>query len=401
MADVKNYAVGSNEALEAQVNHLAESAAYNDAVIRIMPDGHAGRGAVVGSTIRYNGKICPNTVGVDVACRVSLYKVPANIDLEKFDRAAHMVPAGFNIHENALDCPVDYNELTFWDGLDQDKRSRIMRSLGSMGGGNHACALDVASDGSAYLMVHCGSRSLGVVACEHHQAIAEHHVAEVVDGRRREVYDEVKSLAKSGRHDEIEALINRLSDEMATYDDKTLAYLEGAEMEDYLHDMRVCERWTKANHDAIYTTIANAMGWETPADDALFQTCVHNYVDVEDGIIRKGAISGEKGEIGIIPLNMRDGVLLVEALGNEDWNRSLPHGAGRQMSRSEARRNIDLDEYVETMKGVYSTTVNAGSIDEAPMAYKPWEEIAKAIKPNAVVIDHLREVYNYKDDTAR
>lgn len=360
MADVKNFAVHKTENLLKQVEAMAGCEAYRDSVIRIMPDGHPGKGAVVGSTITYGDKIVPSTVGVDIACRVSLYRLPSTVDFEKLDEAVHQaVPAGFNVQEreDVKSVTFDYTDLRCWGEFSEDEQNRIRLSMGTLGGGNHMIAVDEHLDHTRKeLLIHCGSRSLGVKVADHYTKVA------------------METHGSEGEY----------------------AYVSGQDMEDYLHDMDVVKWWTKLNHDAIYENVASRMGW---AWRTLNRTCVHNYVDTEDRVIRKGAISAHSGELGIIPLNMRDGVLVVKGRGDDDWNRSLPHGAGRVMSRHEARKNIGLDEYVGTMRGVYSSTVNEGSIDEAPMAYNDWEAIARAIEPNALVVDKLLELYNFKDDS--
>lgn len=402
MADVKNYAVNSTSKLEEQVKALAESEAYKDSVIRVMPDGHPGKGAVVGSTITYNDKVVPNTVGVDVACRVTLFKIPSDVNFARLDKALHAkVPVGFSVRNTEAEASqeLDYSKLTFWNALSDDKQNRIRLSLGSLGGGNHMIAVDEGHDGQKYLLVHCGSRSLGTEAATWHQNIANSEMTKRRDAAER--LDEIKAdaIRATGKFSELEGLYRSRKYRLAKYDNSDLDYLEGNSLADYLQDMLFIEEWSYLNHMTIYREVAKEMGWSLEPADML--TCAHNYVDVASGIIRKGAISARKDELGIIPLNMRDGTLVVLGKGNPDWNYSLPHGAGRQMSRTEARQNIALEQYEDAMRDVYSSTVNLGSLDEAPMAYKPAQSIIKAIEPNAIMLDHLREVFNFKDDSSK
>lgn len=403
MADIKNFALNSNELLEEQIEELGNSVAYRNETIRVMPDGHPGKGAVVGSTITFSDKIAPYTVGVDICCRVSLFKLPAEFsvenDLEKLDEVVHnCLPTGFNIHssEPIESCVFPYSDLKFWGTLDDAKKERVRLSMGTLGGGNHTCAVDVDDNGNAYLLVHCGSRSLGVLMADYYHDIAK----KAGEARVKELRNRYHQLMRELR-DPNAAENNETVRELLAEIDKDHVYLDGEDCNDYLSDMLKLELWSLLNHHCIYYMICDGMGWDYGNMNEISTTCVHNYASVSEGIIRKGAISAHYGEIGIIPLNMRDGTLLVKGKGNPDWNYSLPHGAGRLMSRAEARKNVSLDEYEESMKDVYSTTVNIGSIDEAPMVYKNYKDIIDAIEPNAEILCHLREVYNYKDDTQK
>lgn len=263
---------------------------------------------------------------------------------------------------------------------------------------NHMAAIDESTCGNRYLLIHCGSRSLGMKVAEHYTEKALKAMRDRKDDAYQMYKDEIADLREQGRTSEISGVIEEMKSVLSKFEEEDFAYVSGEDMADYLNDVHEVEQWTRLNHDAIFRNVADGMGWDLE-EYGLVNTCVHNYVDVYNQVIRKGAISAYEGQLGIIPLNMRDGTLIVRGLGNEDWNCSLPHGAGRLMSRSEARKSIELDEYVDSMKDVYSTTVNAGSLDEAPMAYNDYQEIIEAIQPNAVIVDHLREVYNYKDDT--
>lgn len=366
MADVKNYMVGEDRSTINQINSIAESAAYCDSKIRIMPDAHAGKGCVVGTTATFTDKICPNTVGVDIACRVSMFKLEEleDLDLRFFDKIVNnCVPAGFyvRVNEDFYSEVFPYEELCCWDKLAKHDHDHLRKSIGTLGSGNHFISLDKDSNEDIWLTIHCGSRQLGKKVCDYYQ-----------------------SLAISSEEDP-----------------KDLWYIEGEVLESYLHDMELCNKWSEYNHLAIYDAISRPLGIAPSSvylnsADYTWYTCIHNYVDVKNGIIRKGAISAQNGEIGIIPLNMRDGVLLVRGKGNEDWNCSLPHGAGRVLSRAQAKKNLSLNEYAESMKEIYTSSLGIATLDEAPMAYKNAAAIAEAIIPNGEVIEHLFPIYNFK-----
>ena len=406
MADVKSFAVAPTDGLEVQVRRMSESVAYRGCKIRVMPDGHPGKGAVVGSTIEFDGKVVPDTVGVDVGCRVSIFRLPGVPDFEALNRAVRKaVPAGPSVR--GAEC-VDsrcfpYEGLACWGAMSEDERMRARLSMGSMGGGNHFIAVEVDDDtGECWLAVHCGSRSLGLKCAGYHQAVAE----EAMKARRDDVYwdykNDVRELRDAGTTDLIQGTLDEMRREVSLYEDMGMAYLDGEELDAYLGDMGLLTRWTWLNHRNIFRNVAEAYASEAlsgPWDLGDFVTCQHNYVDVPNRVIRKGAISAMDGELGLVPLNMRDGMLVVRGKGNRDWNMSLPHGAGRALSRSEAFKGLTMGEYADSMAGVFSTTVNESTLDEAPMAYKPWEAIADAMGPNASIVAHLREAYNFKDDT--
>ena len=405
MADIKNYMVGEDENTLVQINTIATSPAYNKSKIRIMPDAHAGKGSCVGFTATYTDKICPNTVGVDIGCRVTMFNLKAEgeIDLEKLDRVIHKaVPAGFNIHNKSVQDEIfgfNYERLRCWKHL--KNHDRLKRSMGTLGGGNHYIEVDVDENGEYWLSVHCGSRNLGLQVANYYQ-----EKAIKAQQKRMDFIEQIGSIMMgSVERPERQIVVEAGRAAVRFFElDKDLCYLEGRDMEDYLHDMDLCRHWSFNNHLEIYDLISTGMRWSGSSgkyycgkfDDYKMITSIHNYVDTKNKIIRKGAIAAYKGQECIIPLNMRDGVLIVEALGNEDWNCSLPHGAGRVMSRAEARKTVDLEEYKNTMNGIYSTCVCEKTLDEAPAVYKDHNAIIEAIKENANILHHLRPVYNFK-----
>ena len=395
MADVKNYMVGNDQKTIDQIHEFAASPAYCDSKIRIMPDAHAGKGAVVGSTMTYSDKIVPGTVGVDIACRVSAFLLNDDVDLEYLDKVCReYIPTGFSVraveHEFSFDFP--YENLYCWEQL--TNHDRLRKSMGTLGGGNHYLELDYNEDSGFYwFVIHCGSRNLGKQIAEYYQKIA----IEARDARIK-LYEESKAkelryLVNIGKSDLCEKTREHWNNKIHLEPSDDLCYLEGEDMMHYLHDMRICNDFSYYSHLAIYHEVAKMMGWTF---DPYGISCIHNYVDVEHGIIRKGAIEGYRDQIGIIPLNMRDGVLFIRALGNEDWNCSLPHGAGRVMSRGEARKNLRLEDFEMAMKGISSSSVVTETIDEAPMVYKDAEAIIEAIAPNAQIIAHMYPVWNFK-----
>lgn len=388
-----NYAVCGSETLNEQLNIIRNSEAYREQDIAIMPDAHAGKGAVVGFSSTYDDKIVPCTVGVDIACRVTLFRIVGDIDLDVLDRVIHnYIPSGNSIRQTEVfgSQYFPYEKLRCWDGI-KDGEERYRKSMGTLGGGNHYIAVE-GNDENKYLAIHCGSRNLGLRVANYYQELA----IAARDARKKEIYDRYEQMIaekrEKGYFDAIQQLIEIRKTEIAAEPIDDLCYIEGQDMDDYLHDMDMLRQWSYLNHVTISQVIAQNCGWEYSAEIS----SIHNYVDTEHKIIRKGAISAYEGELGIIPLNMRDGSLIVEGKGNKNWNCSLPHGAGRILSRSEARRTLDLADYEKSMEGIYTTSVCSSTIDEAPDAYKPAELIEQAIGDNAEIIEHIYPIYNFK-----
>lgn len=388
-----NYAVCGNDTLDEQLKIIRESEAYREQDIAIMPDAHAGKSSCVGFTSTYDDKIIVATVGVDIACRVTLFRIDGDIDLDILDKAIHEhVPSGNSIrqYEPIESQQFSYEELRCWDAI-KDSEERYRKSMGTLGSGNHYIAVE-GNDENKYLAIHCGSRNLGLRVANYYQELA----IAARDARKKEIYDRYEQMIAEKREkeyfDAIQQLIEIRKTEIAAEPIDDLCYIEGQDMEDYLHDMDMLRKWSYLNHCTIASFIAMETGWMYP--DGI--SSIHNYVDTEHKIIRKGAIAAYEGELGVIPLNMRDGSLIVRGKGNEKYLYSAPHGAGRIMSRAEAKRNIDMADYEKSMQGIYSTSIKNSTIDEAPMAYKPSEEIIKAIEPTVDIIEHIYPIYNYK-----
>lgn len=393
MADVKNFAVNPEQELIDQINKFSKCAAYRNSVIRVQADGHAGKGCAVGTCIQYTDKIVPYTVGVDVCCSVSAFWIGCyytkSMDYERLDKVIHeRVPAGHSIRQNEHDLSkcFPYEKLRCWDAI-KDKEDRYRKSMGTLGGGNHFISVE-----GDYLLIHCGSRHLGLMVANYYQnkAIAAR------DQRIKDIYsryeDAIAEERERGRFDQIQPLLDGRKVETLSQSENDLCYIEGQDMEDYLYDMDMLREWSSDNHHVIAHEIFSGMGWHILDHFS----SIHNYVDTEHHIIRKGAIAAYEGQLGIIPLNMASGSLIVRGKGNEDYLCSAPHGAGRVMSRKEARMSIDMVDYQKAMEGIYTTSVCNDTLDEAPQSYKDADAIIAAIQPTVTIIEHLRPRYNFK-----
>ena len=378
-----------DEAIE-QIRRMCDYEFTADSKIRIMPDVHAGRGCTIGTTMTVKDKAVPNIVGVDIGCgmyTVSLGK--AEINMEQMDAAAHFIPSGMNVWEGRKE-RFDLLDLRCYRGL-KDTR-RLERSLGTLGGGNHFIEIDQAADGTRYLVIHSGSRNLGKQVAEFYQRLAVDlsRGKEEYFARRDALIAEHKA---AGRRSEIQAALKELkwqSRESEIPED--LCFVYGQYLEDYLHDVEICQRFARRNRELMAEIILQRLGLE--AVDA-FHT-IHNYIDTDEMILRKGAIAAHEGEKVLIPINMRDGSVLAVGRGNPDWNFSAPHGAGRIMSRTAAKERLDLDEYRREMEGIYTTSVNEATLDEAPMAYKSLADIIDVIGESVDIMEVLKPIYNFK-----
>lgn len=403
MSDVKIFAKTIDPEAVNQVYTIAKHPVFENSPIRIMPDAHAGKGCVIGFTAKpMNGAVIPSLVGVDIACGMLTARLHPNtvISTEVLgqldDVIRKFVPAGRNVHNEEL----PFSELKQLRCYDQLKnKSHILRSIGTLGGGNHFIELSRDNEGNYYLIIHTGSRNLGKQVCEIYQQKA--YDQRFGNALRDEINELIYELKAEGKESHIEAEIKSLKSAFkARYASmpKDLCHLSGQDAEDYLHDALICNEYANKNRNQILAAIVNHMRWnladKSPIMPSLFTT-LHNYVD-EEGFIRKGAIYAGKGRQVLIPLNMRDGSLLCVGKGNQDWNESAPHGAGRLYSRSAAKERITLDEYQESMKGIFTTSVCQGTIDESPFAYKNADEIKEAISDTVDIIAHLKPVYNFK-----
>lgn len=398
MKDLKIFTDNIDEKAIEQIDLLLETSAFKNSKIRIMPDVHAGKGCVIGFTGDLGNKVIPNIVGVDIGCGMfcaNLGKI--KIDFKKLDDFINNnIPSGMNVNKNKL-AEFDLTRLYCYDKLKHN--GWIENSIGSLGGGNHFIEIDTSEDGEKFLVIHSGSRNLGVQVADYYQDLADqicnHDLLGYVN-KRKEVLTTYKEM---GKEKEIQSALISLKKELEQNKNKIpyeLAYLEGNERDAYLHDMKLCQEFAILNRYTIAKTIADYMGWKI---DDYFES-VHNYISFEDNIVRKGAISAKKGEQVIIPINMRDGCIIGIGKGNEDWNNSAPHGAGRIMSRMQAKKIINLEEYKKTMENIYTTSVTEETKDEAPFVYKPIEEILENIVPTVEVIKIVKPIYNFKSKEA-
>ena len=378
-----------DEAVE-QIRRMCDYDFTAGSQIRIMPDVHPGKGCTIGTTMTIKDKAVPNIVGVDIGC--GMYTVNlgnTELDLEKLDAAAHFIPSGMRVWEGRIE-KFDLTELRCYRDL-KDTR-RLERSLGTLGGGNHFIEVDVASDGTKYLVIHSGSRNLGKQVAELYQRLAidlSKGKEEYLD-KREALITEYKA---AGRRKEIQKAMKELKwkpKESATPED--LCFVYGKYLEDYLHDVEICQRFARRSRELMAEILLDRTGL---TGGEAFHT-IHNYIDTEEMILRKGAIAAHKDEKVLIPINMRDGSVLAIGRGNPDWNFSAPHGAGRIMSRSAAKEQLDMEEYHREMAGIYTTSVNEDTLDEAPMAYKSLEDIIDVIEESVDVIEVLKPIYNFK-----
>lgn len=331
-----------------QVNNLINCDVSEGSIIHIMPDCHAGKGCTIGTTMTIKDRVCPNLVGVDVGCAILCLKVQGDFSIDDFLDACEKVPSGVGKYNSEMTPFDDLNKLSF----PLENKEQILYSIGSLGSGNHFIELNEDENGDHYIVIHTGSRNLGIQVCSHHMEIAK---------------------KTNPRGD--------------------LSFLTGTDLDNYLNDMKICQTYAQKNRLEIGNTILRNLGNARIVDT--FET-IHNYIDFDDNILRKGAISCTRGKKVLIPFNMRDGSVIAVGKGNPDWNFSGPHGAGRIMSRSEARKNLTLEDYQNTMKGISSRTVCQNTIDEAPQVYKDAKEIENLISETVEVQKHLKVVANYK-----
>jgi len=348
----------------SQIINLLNQEFVQGSQIRIMPDTHAGAGCTIGTTMTITDKVVPNLVGLDIGCGMETVILrDTHVELQQLDKVIHEhIPAGFSIRRkpHMFMEEVNLNELRC---SNQVNLNRAELSLGTLGGGNHFIELDKDDDGRLWLVVHSGSRNLGKQVAEYYQ----------------------KAAAKNLEKKRIKV-------------DKNLAFAEGQLFDDYIHDMAITQRYAELNRKAIVREIVKQMKFKV--EDSF--TTIHNYIEtspsqgLDTRILRKGAISAKAGERVLIPINMRDGSLICIGRGNPDWNYSAPHGAGRRMSRSAAKGSITLSQFKESMEGIYSSTLNKSTIDEAPFAYKPMDEITANIADTAEIIQIIKPLYNFK-----
>lgn len=364
--------------------------------IRLMPDVHAGAGCTIGTTMTIKDKIVPNLVGVDIGCGMETLVIHKDSDVAKNFNGAVLdkiirknIPCGFDIRKKAHDFVSEVE----WDKVKgKFTKNRAILSLGTLGGGNHFIEADKDDEGNLYIVVHSGSRHAGLEIAEYYQEMAWNQL----NGKTKaDLYSMIAELKATGRQSEIEEKRIKMNAQIKTAIPKDLAYVSGYLFDDYINDMKIMQHFAALNRKAMIDSIS--IGLRIKNEDLIEQfTTIHNYIDIENMILRKGAVSAKKGEKLLIPINMRDGSLVCIGKGNEDWNCSAPHGAGRVMSRMKAKRELSLEEFKAEMSGIYSTTVSKATLDEAPMAYKTMDDIVNNINPTAHIEKIIKPIFNFK-----
>ena len=394
MTDLKIFTKNIEHEAVEQIGILLKQPAFAECKVRIMPDVHAGKGCVIGFTADLGNKVIPNIVGVDIGCGMLTVELGnIDIDFDKLDQAIRKrVPSGRNVHEGRIARFKKLQNLYCYRNL-KDTR-RFERSIGTLGGGNHFIEIDIDDDGNKYLIIHSGSRNLGKQVAEYYQNLA----IELMQGKDKLYEKQNKLIAEykaQGRRKEIQQAIKELHKNFNPNPlniPKELCFLHDTYRTEYLVDMVICQEFASLNRMTIAESILDEMKWNCIGG---FET-IHNYIDLESNIVRKGAISAKDKEKVLIPINMRDGCIIGYGKGNDDWNCSAPHGAGRIMSRSKAKETVSLEEFEKSMDGIYTTSVNESTIDESPMVYKPMDEIVENIKDTVDIYKIIKPVYNFK-----
>jgi len=381
------YCDALDAATENQIRSVCDQSAFQSSKIRIMPDVHLGKGCTIGTTMTIGDKVVPGMVGVDIGCGMETACIQqTDIDFQQLDSLIHAkIPSGQKVRSSPhpLSKEADLAKLRCYKHVDPD---RAKLSIGSLGGGNHFIEVDRGSDGSLYIVIHSGSRHIGNEVAKYYQEEG----LKSLRGNHRLREETIQRLKKEGREKDIQTFLDKESTQ--TDIPRDLAYVEGHLFDDYIHDMKIIQRFAMLNRKAMMDVIIQGMGLTV----AQSFTTIHNYIDTENMILRKGAVSAQMEEKLLIPMNMRDGSLICLGKGNKDWNFSAPHGAGRLLSRTEAQKRLDMEEYKKEMQGIYTTCVSHGTLDESPMAYKPMEEILKQIGPTVDIVDTIKPVYNFK-----
>ena len=404
MKNLKVFTENIEQQAIEQINLLLEQEPFKDCKIRIMPDVHAGKGCVIGFTADLGNKVIPNIVGVDIGCGMLCVELGnIELDLEKLDKIINeYIPAGRNIREQKL---IDFEKINDLYCLRELKETKkFNRAIGTLGGGNHFIEIDIDENNNKYLVIHTGSRNLGKQVADYYQNLA----IELCSGKEemfKKKEEIIKTYKEQGRKSEIQKALKELELEYKQNKPNLpneLCYLEGEYREKYLHDMKICQEYASENRFQIakmiliyYFDMTYIADMYPPIIHNSFET-IHNYISFEDNIVRKGAISAKKGEKVLIPINMRDGSIIAIGKGNEDWNKSAPHGAGRIMSRHKAKETFKLEEFKESMKGIYSSSIVEDTIDEAPFVYKPMQEIIDNIQDTVEIQKIIKPIYNFK-----
>ena len=391
--DIKNFAINNTPLLEQQIYNLAKSDAYKNSIIRMMPDSHPGNTSPVGLTATINGRISPETIGPDIGCTITATLLPVSVKLatskdflRQLDDAITSIPIQVSNKNYKYLKPMACDNYI--------NRTKANATLCTLGNGNHFIEVGVVDESDeVYLFIHSGSRNLGAQVYKYYELEAKKYGTELSRAYNEIIQETIKKMKTEGRQREISEYLLRARKNMPNFTNN-FPYLEGDKYFQYLYDMQVCIEFAYYNHQLIADQICSMLGIDFSGFECY---CVHNYVDNDDHILRKGAIKAKyPWETCLIPLNMRDGIAFVHPRGEKDWNYSLPHGAGRSMSRKEAKQEFTIEEYAATMMGIYSSTIGEETLDEIPMAYNDSQEILMAISEVADVLAVARPIYSYK-----
>lgn len=379
-----------DEGAISQIIELLNQPMAENQKVRIMPDVHAGAGCTIGTTMTVTDKIVPNLVGVDIGCGMETVRLKEkHIEVQQLDKLIYKaIPSGFEVRKkpHRYAAKIDLLQLYCYDKINPLKAEL---SVGTLGGGNHFIEADKGSDGSIYIVIHSGSRHLGLEVAKYYQEEAYRRLNKASQTEINELCEKLKA---EGKQKKIQSELKKLVSTKRTNIPKALAYCESELFDAYIHDMKIVQEYAMVNRQAMMDEIIKGMGLHIQEQF----TTVHNYIDTDNMILRKGAVSAQEGEKLLIPINMRDGSLICMGKGNPDWNYSAPHGAGRVLSRSQAKQNLTVSEFKKQMKGIYTTSVSAGTLDESPMAYKSIGDIVDNIGDTVEILDVIKPVYNFK-----
>lgn len=378
------------EGAASQIETLCNQEFVKDSKIRIMPDVHAGAGCTIGTTMTITDKVVPNLVGVDIGCGMETIRIRnKRLELQKLDKLIYEnIPSGFAVREtpHRYNEQIDLTELRYQKAVRLD---RAQKSIGTLGGGNHFIEVNQDDEGCLYIVVHSGSRHLGLEVAKYYQ---EAGYSQLNRNDKVDMDGLIACYKAEGRDKEIQQALTKMKSQVLTGIPYALAYVTGSLFDDYIHDMKIVQRFAELNRKAMITEIIKGMKLDVEEQF----TTTHNYIDTESMILRKGAVSAKAGERLLIPINMRDGSLICIGKGNKGWNYSAPHGAGRLMSRTKAKQSFTVSEFKKQMKDVYTTSVNKDTLDECPMAYKNMNDIVNNIGPTADILKIIKPVYNFK-----
>jgi len=398
MQDLKIFAKTIEPEAIGQIQLLLSQSAFRDCKVRIMPDVHAGKGCVIGFTANLGNKVIPNIVGVDIGCGMLVTQLGTKeIDRNHLDASIRaLVPNGRNVHDAAKERFPLLTELRCYSVIRNPERMEC--SIGTLGGGNHFIEIDRDENGTQYLVIHTGSRSLGKQVADYYQNLAIDQL-QGKKGLQLAQQALIESYVASGKSDEIQPALIELQRQYAAHYGSVpeeLCYLENEWRDAYLNDMQICQTFAQENRKQIRNTLLMELGYSAEESECMSFETVHNYIDPNSNIVRKGAIDASAGKRVLIPMNMRDGCLIAVGKGNEDWNSSAPHGAGRLMSRSQAKKKLNLESYQKQMADIFTTSVSEETLDEAPDAYKPIDEILELIGETVSIEKVIKPIYNFK-----